>query len=115
MANSPIKTEITTGKLNAYMNSKENFLLMPNSDFGRRKLFSVPMNRQFSLGKNKHAGEYNLFDSYFQVKNKNWKENKSLIDGSNFNNLIISWSDNIHLHNLFITLSIRLFILDNNQ
>ena len=61
---SPLKSEMTPGKVNAYMNSKENFCLMPDSDLGRRKFFSVPMSRQFSLGKNKNPGP-GMYQFYF--------------------------------------------------
>lgn len=44
----------------AYMNSKENILLVPNRDFGNRKLINLPMNRQLSFGKNKNPGELML-------------------------------------------------------
>ena len=49
-------------KVKAYLGSKENFLLVPNRDFGRRKYFDVQMTRQLSFGKNKSAsGKSSLF------------------------------------------------------
>lgn len=44
----------TPQKVKAYLNSKENILLVPNRDFGNRKYFSVGMNKQMSLSKNKN-------------------------------------------------------------
>lgn len=48
-----IMGEMTTGQVKAYLNSRENVLLVENREFGRRKYFNVGMNRQFSLSKNK--------------------------------------------------------------
>ena len=45
----------TPSKVKAYLNSKENFLLVPNRDFGKRKYLNVGMNRQMSFGKNKNS------------------------------------------------------------